>query len=954
MKASLASYVAALRELAEHCKYGTTLPEMLRDRLVCGVNHEGIQKKLLAEKDLDYAKAFSLAQAIEAAEKDTKNLKSGSGASQQGPGLLFHKNTSHGQRRAKNVDTPITCYRCGGPHLAPACKYKDAVCTYCKKSGHLEKVCIAKKKALGSSSAQASAKPGHTQKNWYMEHEGTAPEYDMFNLQDQSNEPTQLEIFLNELPVSMIMDTGASLSIISQATFDRLRQHDSSVTLNPSSVCLRTYTGEPIPVVGTTQLSVRYETTVANLSVQVVAGDGPDLAGRDWLGRLNASGGQVHSLEHDHDQLTELIDKHSMVFDGSLGCLKDTKVTLHVNDKVKPKFLKPRPVPFLLREKVEKELDRLQSLGIITPVQQSEWAAPIVPVPKQDGTVRLCGDFKTTINQASTTETYPLPRIEELFADLSGGKYFTKLDMSNAYLQLPLAEESKKYVTINTHRGLFQFNRLPYGVASAPAIFQRTMETLLRGLKGVAVYIDDILVTGATIEEHLQNLEAVLKRLADAGLRLNRSKCFFLQPQIQYLGHLLNATGLHPTDEKVAALAEAPTPTNVTQLRSFLGIVNYYGKFLPNLSDTLKPLYNLLCKNQKWVWTSREDAAFQQAKDALQSDPVLVHYDSKKKLILACDASEYGIGAVLSHVFDNGDEKPIAYASRTLNAAERRYSQLEREGLAIVFGVKKFHNYLYGRHFTIESDHQPLSHLFSETKGIPAMASARIQRWALTLAAYQYNIRYKSGKTLNNADALSRLPRPVTTEDDGVPAELVHLVLHLSSTPISAGHIKHWTMKDPVLSKVLRYLQTGWPSQILDADLKPFAQRKTELSTLDGCILWGSRIVIPPQGRDLALQELHETHPGCSKMKSLARNYIWWPKMDEAIEDTVKHCQACQESRPSPPAAPLHPWEWPSEPWSRLHLDFAGPYLGAMYLILVDAHSKWMDVQLMHAEYLIC
>jgi hypothetical protein len=245
------------------------------------------------------------------------------------------------------------------------------------------------------------------------------------------------------------------------------------------------------------------------------------------------------------------------------------------------------------------------------------------------------------------------------------------------------------------------------------------MESLLRSLKVVYVYIIDILVTDATLEEH-----SGCSRLAKAGIQLNRIKCSFLQPEIQYLGHRLNAKGLQPTDEKVAALAEAPIPTNVTQLRSFLGIVNYYGKFLPNLSSKLKPLYNLLCKDKKWVWTSCEDAAFKLAKDALQSDPVLVHYDGKKKLVLACDASEYGIGAVLSHVFDNGDEKPIVYA-RTLNIAERRYSQLECKGLAIVFGVP------------LESDHQPFSHLFSETKGIPAMASARIQRWALMLAAYQ-------------------------------------------------------------------------------------------------------------------------------------------------------------------------------------------------------------------------
>ena len=595
---------------------------------------------------------------------------------------------------------------------------------------------------------------------------------------------------------------------------------------------------------------------------------------------------------------------------------------------------------------MEAELDKLESMGIISPAQFSKWAAPIVPVLKQNGAVRICGDYKVTINQASFVDTYPLPRIDELLANLSGEKYFSKLDMSQAYLQLPLDKQSREYVTVNTHKGLYEYNCLPFGVSSAPSIFQRTMDNLLQGIKGVSVYIDDILISGSTVEEHLRTLDKVLERLHNAGLRLNKSKCFFLRPWIEYLGHIINRDGLRPTMEKVRAIQEAPTPRNVGELRSFFGIINYYSRFLPNLSTKLAPLYQLLQKDVRWTWGSEQEKAFEAAKSALQADSLLVHYDESKPLVLACDASQYGLGAVLSHIMEDGQERPVAYASRTLTSAEKNYSQLEKEGLAIIFGVKKFHNYLFGRKFSIESDHQPLSYLFNETKGISQTASSRIQRWALTLSAYQYSIRHKPGATLSNADALSRLPRPTTSSVDCQPGDLIPLVDHLSATTVTAARIKEWTCKDPVLSKVKKYVMTGWPDEA-GIDLKPYRSRWQELSILDGCVLWGSRVVVPPQGRAAVLEELHETHPGCSKMKALARSYTWWPKMDQEIENLVKSCSVCQESQPSPPTAPLHPWQWPSQPWSRLHLDFAGPYMGHMFLVIVDACSKWLDAYIM-------
>ena len=399
------------------------------------------------------------------------------------------------------------------------------------------------------------------------------------------------------------------------------------------------------------------------------------------------------------------------------------------------------------------------------------------------------------------------------------------------------------------------------------------------------------------MEEHLKNLDEVLCRLQTAGLRLKSSKCLFMAPSVEYLGHAIDSAGLHPRKAKVKAITEAPAPRNVTELRSFLGLINYYGKFLPNLSSILSPLYKLLQQNMQWQWSNSQLTAFNAAKNALQSSTLLVHYDGSKPLTLACDASPYGVRVVLSHRFEDGSEKPIGFASRTLSPAEKNYSQLDKEALAIIFGVKKFHDYSHGHHFTIYSDHQPLQHLFSEAKPIPQMASSRLKRWSLTLQAYESNIRHKPGKQLANADALSRLPLSKHPQTVPVPGDINLVLQHLNTTPATATEIKVWTDKDPVLSKVQKFVMTGWPDDDNENEkaLRSYFNKKDELSVQSGCLLWGSHVIVPPKGREMIVKELHESHPGISRMKSLARGYVWWPGLDQQLEEQVHNSASCQQ-----------------------------------------------------------
>ncbi|XP_030286082.1 uncharacterized protein K02A2.6-like [Sparus aurata] len=742
--------------------------------------------------------------------------------------------------------------------------------------------------------------------------------------------------------IPMQLDTGACVSLVSEIIYERSLAH---LPLCPGKIPLSTFSGEPIPVLGKVMVNVKYKQQAARVPLVVVKGDRPALLGRNWLKHLKLNWKEILQVKAAGDatdpEVAVILQRHKEVFEEGPSTIREFKASIKMRPEAQPIFKKANPVPYALKEAVEKELDRLETMGIISKTDKSEWAAPIVTVPKADKSIRICGNYKVNINQCVEEETYPLPNTEDLFATLAGGKLFTKLDLSHAYQQLELDKDSEKYLTVNTHRGLYTYHRLSYGVSSAPSIFQAVMDQILQGIEHVTCFLDDILITAGSREEHLCKLEEVLSRLEKYNVKVKKSKCKFMTDTVEYLGHIVDSEGLHPTEEKVKAIVNAPSPTNITELRSFLGLLNYYGRFMQNLSMQLRPLHELLKRECVWEWTSECEAAFKSAKQQLLQSTLVVHYDTRKPLKLACDASPYGVGAVISHVMENGEEKPIAFASRTLSEAESKYAQIEKEALSIIFGVKKFHKYLYGRKFTLITDHKPPLAILGPKSAIPTLAALRMQRWALILMAYNYVIEYRQSAEHANADALSRLPskdRDSTAEE----GKMFYFSI-MEDLPVKASDIAQGTSKDPVLSHVKELTLNGWPCHAKEETLKPFFMRKTELSVEQGCVLWGMRVIVPPALRPKLLHDLHQGHPGMCRMKALARSYMWWPCLDKDIEKTVQECSACQTVRQLPAVAPLHCWKWPTRVWQRIHIDFCEKDK-QYFLVLVDSHSKWLEV----------
>ena len=411
---------------------------------------------------------------------------------------------------------------------------------------------------------------------------------------------------------------------------------------------------------------------------------------------------------------------------------------------------RPYPIPHSLRQKVQDEVESMIKMDLVEP-SDSPYASPLVIVKKPDGTDRYCVDFRL-LNAKTRFDAEPVPDQTEIFAKLANDRYFTKLDLSKGYWQIPLTERARPLTAFITHHGLFHWKVMPFGLVNSGATFSRIMRRLLKGLEGVDNYIDDILIHSPTFEDHVQTLREVFRRLRSAGLTAKPSKCFIAYSEVEFLGHVVGKGQTKPRPAKIEAITNAKRPETKSQLRSYLGLTGYYRSFIPNYAMIAVPLTDRTKKGEpnKVRWGESQETAFQTLKDRLVKAPILHLPDLHKPFILRTDASDVGIAAVLLQEHSGG-KFPVAYASKKLSKCQRNYSVIERECLAIVWAVQRYEPYLYGNEFTIETDHQPLK-CVQKSK----VANGRIMRWALALQPFRYRIEAIQGSKNVGADYLSR------------------------------------------------------------------------------------------------------------------------------------------------------------------------------------------------------
>ena len=574
-------------------------------------------------------------------------------------------------------------------------------------------------------------------------------------------------------------------------------------------------------------------------------------------------------------------------------------------------------------QELERQLTDLEKKGFIQP-SQSPFSAPILFVKKKDGSRRLCLDYRA-LNKATIKNKFPLPVIEDLIHSLSGAKVFSKLDLKSGYHQIRIDGQDTPKTAFASNRGHYEWTVLPFGLTNGPATFQQTMNHIFRPYLNdfIVVYIDDILIYSKSEKEHEEHLKIVMNLLKSNQLFLAPKKCVFWKKEIQFLGYTIKDNEVHLEDQKLDCIAKWQRPNTIKQLRSFLGFVNFYSKFVENFSLIATPLYNLTKKNKKFIWNKTEEEAFCKLKEVIAKKPVLILPDPTREFVVETDASSLSTGAVLNQKVD-GEIRPVAFTSKKLNDYESKYPPRQLELLGIIHALEKWRHFLLGQKFKLLTDHKSLEYLFTQ-KGI----TPRMARWHEKLSEYEFDIEYRPGKQNTTADALSRMVQ-----------------IDLIGTTIDIDQIRQESQKDNDLQQIKKFCLEGWPDECPDR-LHTFWMKRDEISVQDDILSWNHRIVIPAILREQILKLLHATHQGIEKIKSIARNHCWWPQIDSDIAKFVASCETCQEHAPNAPKQPTEPWP-AAAVWERVHLDFCH-FKGTPIFLLIDAGSKWIEAETMRS-----
>ncbi|CAH8642613.1 unnamed protein product [Dicrocoelium dendriticum] len=619
---------------------------------------------------------------------------------------------------------------------------------------------------------------------------------------------------------------------------------------------------------------------------------------------------------------------------------------------------RPRRVPTQYREELRKMIEDMLDAKIIIP-SKSPWSSPIVLVKKKNGSLRLCIDYRK-LNDVTRKDSFPLPRIDDTLEALSGAQWFSTLDLASGYWQVEIDPKDREKTAFIIPSGLYEFQTMPFGLTNAPATFQRLMQIVLRTLipNQCLVYLDDVIVHGRSLEEHLDNLGLVLQHLHDAGLKLKPQKCQLLKRQVTFLGHIITPSGIQSDPSKVETIQGWPVPTSAEDVRQFLGLASYYRRFIRNFADIAGPLHRLTEKGRTFNWTPQCAKAFEFLRRALTNSPILSFPDlspSAGQFILDTDASDTGIGAVLSQVGSDGLEHVIAYGSRCLSKPERNYCVTRKELLALVVYTKHFRHLLLGQRFVVRTDHQALKWLqsFRDPEG-------QVARWQELLQEYNFECVHRPGRQHCNADALSRRGGK---HHINCPSCSQHRIDIVSLDNSDSTEWATLQKDDPELKLIYHRLVTDGikPSR---AEMAGFSWEAhciwsawSRLTIHDEILYYqyGSgyvkRIVVPQSRVNAVLKELHAElgHPGQRKMEEAVSQRFWWPDQRRDIVNFCNSCQECLRAKPpqQPHRAPLQPIAT-GYPNQIVAVDIVGPLPetprgNRFVLVMVDHFTKWCE-----------